>query len=102
LRQIRQSPLARLIDASGISEAEQSALVGAIEKANNTIEGSPTIEAISEAIDRALKEVTGPAFSLDVELGVSGATFQSIVRNLSVLLTNTAMRRFEPGAMAWV
>jgi putative ATP-dependent endonuclease of the OLD family len=96
LRQIRQSPLAKLVDASGISEVEQAALVDAIQQANDTIEGSPTVEAISQAIDAALKEVTGPAHNLDVELGVSGASFQSIVRNMSVLLSNAAMQRFEP------
>jgi putative ATP-dependent endonuclease of the OLD family len=83
LRQIRQSPLARLIDASAVSEEEQAALVDAIQMANDTIEESPTIQAISQAIDEALKEVTGPAFSLDVELGLSAPSFQSIVRNLN-------------------
>jgi putative ATP-dependent endonuclease of OLD family len=87
LRNIRQSPLAKLIEASDIAETEQAGLVAAIQQANDTIEASPTIEAISDAIDAALKEVTGPAFSLDVELGLSAASFQSIVRNLNLLLT---------------
>jgi putative ATP-dependent endonuclease of the OLD family len=96
LRQIRQSPLARLIDASAVSEDEQAALVDAIQTANNTIEESPTILAISQAIDAALKEITGAAFSLDVELGLSAPSFQSIVRNMNVLLSSDAIRRFEP------
>ena len=96
LRQIRQSPLAKLIDASGISDPEQAALVAAIQQANNTIEASPTIEAISQAIDAAFKQVTGPAFSLGVELGLSGASFQSIVRSMNLLLSSSAMQRFEP------
>jgi putative ATP-dependent endonuclease of OLD family len=96
LRQLRQSPLARLIDASSISQAEQDGLVAAIQTANNTIEESPTIEAISTAIDAALKDITGPAYSLDVELGLSSPSFQSIVRNMNVLLSSGAMRRFEP------
>ncbi|MBR0866192.1 AAA family ATPase [Bradyrhizobium diazoefficiens] len=96
LRQPRQSPLARLIDASAISENEQATLIDAIQAANDTIEGSPTVQTISGAIDTALKEVTGPAFSLDVELGLSAPSFQSIVRNLNVLLSSAAMQRFEP------
>jgi putative ATP-dependent endonuclease of OLD family len=96
LRQARQSPLARLIEASALAPDEQSALVDAIQEANDTIEGSPTIQAISDAIDAALKEVTGPAFSLDVELGLSAPSFQSIVRNLVVLLSSGAIDRFEP------
>jgi putative ATP-dependent endonuclease of OLD family len=96
LRQIRQSPLARLIEASSISEEEQAALVAAIQTANDTIEQSPTILSISEAIDTALKEVTGPAFSLDVELGLAAPSFNSIVRNMNVLLSSAAVKRFEP------
>ena len=96
LRQIRQSPLARLIESSAIGEAEQQSLVAAIQEVNDSIEGSPTIQALSEAIDRAFKEVTGPAFSLDVDLGVSAPSFQSIVRNLNVLLSSQAIQRFEP------
>jgi len=96
LRQIRQSPLARLIEASGIDEAEQAALVRAIQGANDTIEASPTVRAISAAIDNVFKEVTGPAFSLDIELGLSAPSFQSIIRNLNLLLSNVAVERFEP------
>jgi putative ATP-dependent endonuclease of the OLD family len=96
LRNIRQSPLAKLIEASAIADAEQAELVAAIQQANDTIEASPTIQAISDAIDAALKQVTGPAFSLDVELGLSAASFQSIVRNLNLLLSNEVMQRIEP------
>jgi putative ATP-dependent endonuclease of OLD family len=96
LRNIRQSPLARLIEASGIADAEQDSLVAAIQQANDTIEGSPTIQAISDSIDAALKEVTGPAFNLDVELGLSAASFQSIIRNLNLLLSTEVMQRVEP------
>ncbi|UPT97689.1 AAA family ATPase [Bradyrhizobium barranii subsp. apii] len=96
LRQLRLSPLARLIDASSISQAEQDALIAAIQTTNNNIEGSPTLKAISAAIDTALKDVTGPAYSLDVELGLSAPSFQSIVRNMNVLLSSDVIRRFEP------
>jgi putative ATP-dependent endonuclease of OLD family len=96
LRNVRQSPLAKLIEASAIAEVEQAGLVAAIQEANDTIEASPTILAISHAIDAALKEVTGPAFSMDVELGLSAASFQSIVRNLNLLLSTEVMQRIEP------
>jgi putative ATP-dependent endonuclease of OLD family len=96
LRNIRLSPLAKLIEASAIAEAEQAGLVAAIQQANDTIEASPTIQAISNAIDAALKEVAGQAFSLDVELGLSAASFQSIVRNLNLLLSTGVMQRIEP------
>jgi putative ATP-dependent endonuclease of OLD family len=96
LQQSRRSSLARLIEVSNIDKAEQDALIDAIRAANTTIEASPTIKAIASAMDSALKEITGPAFSLDVELGLSSPTFQSIVRNLIVLLSNTSVSQFEP------
>lgn len=96
LQQVRRSPLARLIEASEIKATEQQALIKAIQTANDTIEASPTVKSIATAVDRAFKEVTGPAFSMDVDLGLSAPTFQAIIRNINVLLSNSAMRKFEP------
>ncbi|UQD73475.1 AAA family ATPase [Bradyrhizobium japonicum] len=75
LAQARRSPLARLIQTSNIDVAEQSALLDAIKNANDTIEASPTIKQIAQSIDKAFKEVTGPAFSLDIELGLAEPSF---------------------------
>lgn len=96
LQQNRRSSLARLIDAIGIDKAEQDALVAIVKAANANIEASPTIKFVAQAIDKSFKEVTGPAFSLDVDLGLSSPTFQSIVRNLIVLLTSDMVTQFEP------
>lgn len=96
LQQTRRSSLARLIEAFQIDKAEQTTLIESVKKANAEIENSPTIKAIAESIDASLKGITGPAFSLDVELGLSSPTFQSIVRNLIVLLTNQSVNQFEP------
>ena len=96
LQQNRRSSLARLIDAIGIDKAEQDALVAIVAGANADIEASPTIKTVAEAIDKSFKDVTGPAFSLDVDLGLSSPTFQSIVRNLIVLLTSDMVKHFEP------
>jgi putative ATP-dependent endonuclease of the OLD family len=96
LLQSRRSSLARLIEVSNIDKVEQDALIDAVRDANATIEASPTIKAIATDMDSALKGITGPAFSLDVELGLSSPSFQSIVRNLIVLLSNTSVRQFEP------
>lgn len=94
--QSRRSTLSRLIEAFRISEDEQNELIRAVQTANTEIEGSPTIQRIAESIDRAFKDITGPAFSLDVELGLSSPTFQSIIRNLIVLLSNGLVSKFEP------
>jgi len=96
LRQPRQSPLAKLIEASDVPLAEQSKLIDILRDANERIAASPTIEAIAGATDEAFKKISGPAFSMDVTLGLADASFQSIVRSLRILLTNAGMSRFEP------
>lgn len=96
LQQTRRSSLARLIEACNIDKAEQAVLVEAVRAASTQIEASPTIRAIASAIDGSFKEITGPAFNLDIELGLSSPSFQAIVRNLIVLLTSPTVRQFEP------
>jgi len=96
LQHTRRSSLMRLIEASNIGLAEQQALIDAVRAANSQIEGSPTIQAIAASIDASFKGISGPAFSLDVELGLSSPTFQAIVRNLIVLLSNSLVQQFEP------
>ena len=96
LQQNRRSSLARLIDAIGIEKKEQDALIAIVSAANESLESSKTLKSVAAAIDKSFKEVTGPAFSLDVDLGLSSPTFQSIVRNLMVLLTSDMVKQFEP------
>lgn len=96
LQQSRRSTLMRLVEVSDIDLVEQARLVAAVQQANREVEASPTIKSISGAIDASLKEITGPAFSLDVDLGLSAPSFQAIVRNLIVLLSNSMMEQFEP------
>lgn len=98
LRQFRTSPLSRLINASEINETEKEALIEALRTANATIAASPTVKRIAEAIDKSFTSVSGPAFDMDVELGLAEPSFQSIVRALRILLTNVAVEQFEPSA----
>lgn len=96
LRSMRHSPLARLIEACEIGQDEQNALIQILNTANLQIAASATIAEISSTIDAAFKAVSGPAFAMDVGLGLSSATFQSIIRNLKVLLSDMSLRSFEP------
>jgi putative ATP-dependent endonuclease of OLD family len=96
LQQMRRSPLARLIEASEIDATEQQELIAAIKEANDKIEASPKILSIAQAVDAAFKEITGPAFAMDVDLGLSAPSFQAIIRNINVLISNVAMKKFEP------
>jgi putative ATP-dependent endonuclease of the OLD family len=95
LQQFRASPLARLIDAMEIDNDDKQALVEILRDANKNIAESSSIEEIAEAIDASFKKVAGPAFSMDVALGVAEPSFQAIIRTLRILLSNLAMSSFE-------
>lgn len=96
LRQTRGSPLGKLIAASDIPEEEQENLVEILEKANKQIADSKTIAKVGKDIDDTFSDTAGEAFKLDVELGMSPPSFNDISRSLSVLLSNKAMKRFDP------
>lgn len=96
LRNARTSPLIRLIEACQIDQTEQDALIAVLDDANKKIEKSKTIAAIAEAVDRSFKDVSGPAFQMDTTLGLSAATFQAIIRNLKMLLSDISLKSFEP------
>lgn len=98
LRQFRSSPLARLIDAMEIDPGEQEELVAVFRTANDDIAAAPTINVIANAIGGSFKKVTGPAFSMGIDLGLAEPSFQSIVRALRILLTSTAMQKFDPSS----
>jgi putative ATP-dependent endonuclease of OLD family len=98
LRQFRSSPLARLVDAMEIDSAEQETLLDALREVNKKIAAAPTIEAVANAIDSAFEKISGPAFSMDVGLGLAEPSFQAIVRSLRILLTNAAMDKFDPSS----
>lgn len=96
LRNSRASPLLRPIEACEIDHAERKALCDILNDANTKIDNSPTISGIAQSIDAAFKNVSGPAFEMAVSLGLSAATFQSILRNLKVLLSDLSLLSFEP------
>jgi putative ATP-dependent endonuclease of OLD family len=98
LRQFRWSPLARLIDAMEIDPEEQEKLVDSLRKANEEIAAAPTIDVIAKAVDDSFRKVTGPAFRMGIDLGLAEPSFQSIVRALRILLTSSAMQKFDPSS----
>lgn len=98
LKQYRNSPLARLIDAMDIEAADKEELLDQLRKANSEIAGNDTIEQIAEAVDASFKKVAGPAFEMDVAVGVAEPSFQAIVRALRILMSNVAMKGFDPSS----
>ena len=96
LRQTRTSPLARLIEATEIAPAERELLVDALRSANAAIATSLTVANLADAVDNAFKLVSGPAFEMNVALGLAEPSFPMIVRALRILLSNAAAENFDP------
>jgi putative ATP-dependent endonuclease of OLD family len=94
----RNSPLAHLVDAMEIGTAEQEELLSVLRSANEEIADAPTIAVMARSIDASFKRVTGPAFSMDIDIGLTEPSFQAIVRALRILLTNEALQKFEPSS----
>ncbi len=95
LRQSRQSPLAKLIDASSIPDEEKNELVKILKEANTAIAGKKTINEAGSAIENAFQKTAGEAFSMDIRLGMADPSFTSITRSLTLLLSNQALADFE-------
>ncbi len=96
LRQSRSSPLGRLLAAANIPEDEQDQLVEILANANDEITKRPHIHDLGDEITAAFDQTAGEAFKMGVEVGMSSPSFNDISRGLTVLLSNGAMKRFEP------
>ncbi|MDB5388407.1 MAG: hypothetical protein JWM11_4053 [Planctomycetaceae bacterium] len=96
LRQTHFSPLAKLLTPADIPAAERTALVDCLVEANSKIAGSATISSVGTAIKKSMDATAGKAFTMDVALGMSSPTFTDVARNLTVLLSNNAVKQFEP------
>ncbi len=96
LRQMRHSPLGRLLTSADIKKEEQDELVGFLQDANKKISGSKTISKVGGEIKKSMDKTAGKAFTMGVELGMASPAFSDISRNLTVLLSNKATKQFEP------
>lgn len=96
LRQSRQSPLVRIIQASEIPEDEKEELVGILKGANEAISGKKTINDTGTAIEAAFQKTAGEAFNIALKLGMADPSFSSIARSLTILLSDGALEDYEP------
>jgi putative ATP-dependent endonuclease of OLD family len=96
LRQLRFSPLAKLLGPADIPATERSALVKHLSDANTAIAKSDTIAKVGTDIKTSMDSTAGKAFTMDIGLGMSSPTFTDISRSLTVLLSNKAVKQFEP------
>lgn len=96
LRQRRSSPIRRLLELSDVLEAERDALVAVLAAANDEVANQPTIHATGARIRESFHRTAGPAYTMDLRLGMSDPSFHSIATSLNVLLSDGLMQDFEP------
>lgn len=96
LRHQNSSPLFQLLSPDDIDDDEKSALVKNLSDANDNIAASKTIASLGSDISDAFDDAAGKAFAMGVRIGVAPASFDDIARSLTVLLSNKAMKDFDP------
>jgi putative ATP-dependent endonuclease of the OLD family len=96
LRRSRFSPLAKLLEATDLTEAQKDALLARVRDANQAIREDSVIDDLGTAIQTSLKRTVGSAFSFDVEVGVSDPTFSALTRSLVLLLTSKGLVNADP------
>jgi len=93
----RTSPLQQIVEQRQIPDAEQQALVGLLQGANDSINASATVHALATNLSEAFKEAAGQAYAMQVALGLGDASFTNISRGLRVLLSGYGMKLLDPG-----
>lgn len=96
LKQVRNSPLTRLMESMEIPEAEKTALVNILDSANDDISGSTTVKTIGKDLTKGFKSSAGPIYGMSVRLGLASPTFSDISKSLNVLLSNSALSDMSP------
>lgn len=96
LRRSRFSPLAKLLDASELTETQKDALLDRVRDANAAIKADGIVGDLGTAIQESLKRTVGNAFAFEVEVGVSDPTFSALTRSLVLLLTSKGLTNADP------
>ena len=96
LRNSHESPLRRILNSTSIEDDERQALVDIVTTANTEVERQSTISEIGDSIQQSFATAAGEAFEMNLALGMSSPTFDSITRNLKILLSNQGLESFEP------
>lgn len=96
LRNIRLSPIRKLLDAMEVPEEEKKKLVQVLRSANDEIAQHTTISTAGSIIQEGYSATAGKAFDMAIRLGVADPTFTSIARSLTLLLSDGSLTDFEP------
>ena len=74
LRQVRQSPLARLLQTVELSPEDSTAIETAMESANRVVREAKAITGLGKGIDDTYRDLTRGLNILSVKLGLTKST----------------------------
>jgi putative ATP-dependent endonuclease of OLD family len=95
LRQVRQSPLFRLLQTVELSKEDSTVIADAMAAANRAVRDAEAITGLGKSIDTTYRELTRGLNILNVRLGLTEATIPAILRSLGLLLTDRHLDEFE-------
>jgi len=96
LRRTKTSPLAQLLEAAELTEADKSALVEHVKKANNEIRKDKNIAALGLAVSTSFEKTVGKVFKMGVDVGVADPSFSALARSLRLLLSDKGLVQADP------
>jgi len=89
LRNGRVSPLVKLLETKKITDAERAEFVRVLQDANAQVAASDSLKKTARGIEDALKSATGPSYGLKTAMGIGSPTYDSIIRTLRILLSES-------------
>jgi putative ATP-dependent endonuclease of the OLD family len=96
LKRSKSSPLEKLLSTADIPQVEKDAMVTILTEANDNISKQAAINKAGAAIETAYNDTAGEAHPLKIRLGIADASFGSVARSLSVLLSTDGLTDFDP------
>jgi putative ATP-dependent endonuclease of OLD family len=95
LRQVRHSPLVRLLQTVQLSDVDTKAITASMEAANAAVRNAEAITGLGKDIGATYSDLTRGLNILSVQLGLTEATIPAILRGLSLLLSDSNLEEFE-------
>lgn len=96
MRNIRRSPLTRILNQSDTPQEERDSILEIARNTNDQIlEQAPSIEEVGAAIGSSFADLSGSAHATGISLGMTEPTFESITRNLRILLEDDSLSSFQ-------
>lgn len=94
-----RSPLRRLLARITVPPERLAAAANAIDQANDAILADPGIESANDSIQKRLREMVGPSFSVETVLGFGVTQPEQLVRTVKLFLEEAKRRSLDQASL---